>query len=467
MTTRQAIARALMFTLGCYGAATALAQSGVVTPPLQQPYGSTWSEATAINKEGPVALSPPPTDRSNECDSTCLTQLMQRYLDALSRRDYTGLPVSPNLLVTENGHATRIGEGVWNVLEKLDPTRTMLTDPVGGQIIMIGTLQESAHQPYIFVVRLKVEKQLIAEVESMVTADLNAAQHFRPDNLAHFDPVTLSVLPVGQRLSRGDLIAVANQMLLGGDLKLSVGPGCIHWENGDRLGLFGCGTSEAAQRDGSGLVYDNRALRHVLIDEERGLVVSFMLKDTSPYLNPNPPDNERTPLFYQRPLTLYAMQILKVGAGNQLLAHQLFMNAQEASLPAVFVPSGMPMRPQGPPPGQDGGAPPADAPPVASSGGCPPYPDGGTYDSSPIADAIDTNHDGKLTHEEWRAAGAPEDSWKRFMGYPAEKAQGYITRAQFIAETPPGGIDANCDHKITLQEFLDISKKMSAAPPRP
>jgi len=114
---------------------------------------------------------------------------------------------------------------------------------------------------------------------------------------------------------------------------------CVHSENGDRLVLFGpCGVSEAARPDGSGLVYDNRAVRHVLVDQARGLVVTFMLKDTAPYLNPEPPDNERTPLFYQRPLTLYVVQIAKFEAANLLAAHQLFMNAQEAGLAAVFLP---------------------------------------------------------------------------------------------------------------------------------
>lgn len=317
--------------------AATVAGAAVVTPPLQQPYGSAWSERDAVNVAGPVAAKAPPADRSGECDADCLTALMNRYLDALAHRDYTGLPVSPNLLVTENGHVTRVGEGVWKVLEKLDAGRTVLTDPVQGQVLMIGTLQESAHQPFIFLVRLKVENRLIAEIESMVTSDVNAAQHFRPDNLAPFDPATLAVLPADQRQSRTQLLADANAMLFASDIKLTATKDCVHWENGDRLTLFGpCGTQEAARP--GGLIYDNRAVRHVIVDPARGLVVSYMLKDTAPYLNPNPPDNERTPLFYQRPLTLYVVQIAKFEAGNRLAAHQLFMNAQEAGLPAVFLP---------------------------------------------------------------------------------------------------------------------------------
>jgi hypothetical protein len=54
-------------------------------------------------------------------------------------------------------------------------------------------------------------------------------------------------------------------------------------------------------------------------------------------LNPNPPDYERTPLFYQRPLTLYLVTVLKYEAGNKLTAQHIFMNAQAANVPAIFV----------------------------------------------------------------------------------------------------------------------------------
>jgi hypothetical protein len=100
----------------------------------------------------------------------------------------------------------------------------------------------------------------------------------------------------------------------------------------------------------------------------------------------------------------------------------------------------------------------------AQGGACPPYPDGRKYDASPIVDAIDTNHDGKMTHEEWLAAGAPEASWNSFMRNEEIKKQGYITREQFLAEAPPGGIDANCDGKITIEEFRATKKWKMGGP---
>lgn len=316
---------------------SSLSLAAVLTPPLQATTGSERLPGVDDNKTGPVAIPKPAADRSKECDAKCLTALADRYMDALVRRDYKGLPISPNLLVAENGHATRIGDGLWKVIEKLASNKAYFTDPVAGQVLVIATLEESAHQPFIFILRLKVEDKLISEVESMVTADVNAAQHFRPDNLINFDPVTLAAVPTDKRLTRAQLTEVFNNVWYGDAITPAVAAdeSCIHWENGDRLKLFKCGPSQAFRP--GGLSYTHRGVRRALIDEERGLIITYVLKDTAPYLNPNPPDYERTPLFYQRPLTLYLMHIGKYQAGNKLLVDQVFMNAQEANMPVVFV----------------------------------------------------------------------------------------------------------------------------------
>jgi hypothetical protein len=98
-------------------------------------------------------------------------------------------------------------------------------------------------------------------------------------------------------------------------------------------------------------------------------------------------------------------------------------------------------------------------------GKCPPYADGRTYDASPIVDAIDKNRDGKMTHEEWQTAEAPEASWSFFMAKENIKTQGFITRADFLAESPPNGIDTDCDGKITIDEFLATKKWQMGPPP--
>ena len=98
-------------------------------------------------------------------------------------------------------------------------------------------------------------------------------------------------------------------------------------------------------------------------------------------------------------------------------------------------------------------------------GKCPPYADGRKFDASPIVDAIDRNRDGRMTHEEWQAAEAPEASWNFFQAKEKVKAQGYVSRADFLAESPPNGIDTNCDGRITIEEFLATKKWQMGGPP--
>jgi hypothetical protein len=88
---------------------------------------------------------------------------------------------------------------------------------------------------------------------------------------------------------------------------------------------------------------------------------------------------------------------------------------------------------------------------VSAKKTCPPYDDPKIKgDASPIVDAIDKNKDGKMTKDEWLAAGAPIESFQSFTG---KSKKDYVTREEFMTETPPNGVDANCDGKFTIEEF--------------
>lgn len=303
------------------------AHAAFVTPPLQPP------EVNGASKTGPVKIPDPPADRSASCDAACLQGIAQTYLTALARRDYSALPVAPNLMVTENAQPSRIGDGVWRVLEKLNLPANFFTDPVAGQVIALTSIEESAKQPLILMVRLKIEDRKIAEVETMLTSDIDAGQHFRPDNIANFDPVTMAVVPVEQRLTRERLVAAGDAWWYDESKSVTVAADCHHWENADELLMFKCPVGN--RRSPNSPAYSNRGIRHV-IDVPRGLVITYLLSDNTPYLNPNPPDNERTPLFYRQPLTTYKVQIIKLKKDNVIAAHHVFMNYQSAGLRALF-----------------------------------------------------------------------------------------------------------------------------------
>jgi hypothetical protein len=97
-------------------------------------------------------------------------------------------------------------------------------------------------------------------------------------------------------------------------------------------------------------------------------------------------------------------------------------------------------------------------------GKCPPYDDGRKFDAAPIVDAIDRTR----TADDARgvaAAEAPEASWNFFMAKEKIKAQGYVSREDFLSESPPNGIDTDCDGRITIEEFLATKTWQMGGPP--
>jgi hypothetical protein len=94
----------------------------------------------------------------------------------------------------------------------------------------------------------------------------------------------------------------------------------------------------------------------------------------------------------------------------------------------------------------------------SSTAKCPPYPDGTLGDPTPMFQAIDINHDGKATHEEWQKVEAPEPSWNAFQGKALVKKQGYVTLFDFLTDSPPGGVDTACKGYFTLDDFLATKK---------
>lgn len=154
------------------------------------------------------------------CDRACLKSSLDRYLHAIVEHNPQAAPLSIRYRHTENALLTKLGEGAWKSITSIGAVDRRYYDPVSEQAAFFGVLNEGT-EPTVTTVRIRVEDGKITEAEWIiarrVAAGINGfdaqgkprAYAFGPDNLALYPPEQ-RVVPLAQRLSREDLIAITN-----------------------------------------------------------------------------------------------------------------------------------------------------------------------------------------------------------------------------------------------------------------
>lgn len=241
------------------------------------------------------------------CDRPCLENFVEQYLNALIAHDPGELPLALDVVLTENGQRLEIGDGLWRSMVGRGAYRFFASDVPAGQVAFIGTIREESNtaedgRPSVLALRLKIDGGRISEIETFVVTSDTAAENLERRGLV---PVFLQTIPSEGRMSRSDLIRVANTYQSGlqrndgrGDYPVS--DDCDRFENGQRA--TNRPTPEGATRPDpatartfspqwscreqleSGLFYfvtRVRDRRYVVVDEERGLVVNFAFFDHS------------------------------------------------------------------------------------------------------------------------------------------------------------------------------------------
>jgi len=99
----------------------------------------------------------------------------------------------------------------------------------------------------------------------------------------------------------------------------------------------------------------------------------------------------------------------------------------------------------GPP--QGGQAPPQGGAPAAGAQSS--QSDGLTLDVTPFYDEVNTTKDGKITLDQWKAAGLPENVFSMF---DSDK-KGYITKEHMASMKHPPSIDTDHSGKLTLAKL--------------
>lgn len=289
---------------------------------------------------------------SSGCDRACLNGFVDRYLDAVVAHDPSRLPTTPLVKFTENGQKLELGDGFWRTATARGSYKFYVADPQAGQVGFLGTMRE-AGQPVIVAVRLKIENQKVSEIETIVARgqmSQNGAQNL--EKLGAPRRAFLEDIPPAERASRIDLIRTANKYFSGmqqddgkGDYSF-FGDDCNRLENGmqttnnpnpmpglspsgaprpapsprydpaSKPTMYSSGWS-CADQFRSGLLHfvtRIRDRRYPIVDQERGIVFSFVFFDHSAgdTRNFQTPDGRNITAGPTTPFTWEIAEIFKV-----------------------------------------------------------------------------------------------------------------------------------------------------------
>src|SRR5215813_908730 len=163
--------------------------------------------AMAHASTGPIPLN---------CNRACLENVVDQYLTALVAHDPKRLPLSKDVMYTENDQVIEIGDAFWKTVEGRGKYTHIFADPEFGQVAYMGTMRE-AGAPLLMSMRLRIELGRITEVETVLFRPGGG----EPNNIAEMDKpfkpeeMWFKSIPPAQRMSRQELIAVADGYFTG------------------------------------------------------------------------------------------------------------------------------------------------------------------------------------------------------------------------------------------------------------
>jgi len=227
------------------------------------------------------------------CDADCLQALTEQYLAALSAHTPESLKKVKTVRFTENGTPGALGDGLWRTASSIGDGH-FFVDASSQQAMFIGIINEG-ESPAIVSLRLGFKDRQLAQVEHIV-ARKGAHPLFAPADFILPGAMLSTQVPPADRLSREDLIAIANSYFDGlqqhSSAIIKAAENCQRIENGvQTTGRPGRG-SRNCQQSADVLTYiksvDDR--RFSIVDVDHGIVAATVTFDI-----PGDPGNAREP----------------------------------------------------------------------------------------------------------------------------------------------------------------------------
>jgi len=230
----------------------------------------------------------PAAAQAQSCNEACLTDIANRYMDAVTKHDPRGLPWGEAVGYAENSTKLRIGEGSWVTIKSRTSAPLVVADAQTGRVVWTGMVDDHG-QPGFYAMDMTVKDGKIAAVQAVIRRQ-QGRQPFG-DPVAHKpDKAFTTTLPARARLPRGKMIALvdgyfASQAANGETIGVTFDKGCTTIENGvAMMGNLPAAKGDDASCEGAlrrGLFGEYEAVRHevVAVDEARGVVAAIGYRD--------------------------------------------------------------------------------------------------------------------------------------------------------------------------------------------
>jgi hypothetical protein len=220
---------------------------------------------------------------NGSCDRDCLQGFITQYLDAMKAHNPKLLPVTSNVKFTEDCKELNLGEGIWKNFSGLTDYRRDILDVRQGVAVSYLVVNEN-DSPVMYVIRLKIENQKIAEIETMAVRNKEEGMLFNLDNLKTASATMLYVPTEAERNSREDMIRMAltypEGLRIGSFVKSDspMEPNAYRFENGNLMAGPGCTFFEGCDNMKTQRIPTLSEITHrvIAVDEELGIVAIRM-----------------------------------------------------------------------------------------------------------------------------------------------------------------------------------------------
>jgi hypothetical protein len=223
------------------------------------------------------------TPATAACDRECLRGFVTQYLTAMIAHKPDSVPLAANARFTEDCKELKLGEGIWQNISRLTNYRRDILDVRQGVAVSFLVVEEN-NSPVLFVMRLKIVDNKIAEIETTAVRNQKEGMLFNTENLKTVSKRMTSIPDKAQMNSREDMIKMALTypagLKVGSFVKVDspMADDAYRYENGQLMAGPGCTFFKGCDNMKKQFIPTLSEITHrvMAVDEELGVVAVRM-----------------------------------------------------------------------------------------------------------------------------------------------------------------------------------------------